>query len=233
MLAHKRTPWGHSTRSIYQGVIVCGQNMWTVCANKSYALDLFLVESKTLEVVDECQTPCLCLCSSLYAMRPDVTRNDHVYHHSITRAIMIFWFGFAPPPLSHPPQFISLVHLHHSPMLGNITMRWSPSCDVDTNLIWPASDRVCSALLYLPRMCDLWRAVVCWENLALNDMRRPPYEVWWCNTVEDMRRDWDTYIQPLLHISYIYWVIYCEVIVIAMSGVVKSCCWYIYIYMYV
>ena len=35
-------------------------------------------------------------------------------------------------------------------MLGNITMRWSPSCDVDTNLIWPASDRVCSALLYIP-----------------------------------------------------------------------------------
>ena len=64
-----------------------------------------------------------------------------------------------PPPSSQPPQFISLVHLHHSPMLGNITMRWSPSCDVDTNLIWPASDRVVHCYSYL--VCVICGALLC------------------------------------------------------------------------
>ena len=66
---------------------------------------------------------------------------------------------FSPPLSSQPLQFISLVHLHYSPLLGNITLQWSPSCDVDTNLIWPASDHVVHCYSYL--VCVICGALLC------------------------------------------------------------------------
>ena len=67
--------------------------------------------------------------------------------------------------LHTPPLFsIASIYLSSSssaccPMLGNITMRWSPSCDVDTNLIWPASDHVVHCYSYL--VCVICGALLC------------------------------------------------------------------------